>query len=600
MASLKEIAATMGGEVRGKYACFPTPGHSADDRGSTAELVPGAPDGVLIRSYNGGDPLEIKDKLRAEGVLPERAGWECTGEYLFRDETGQLLYRTKRFEHPDKPKRYEAELPNGFKKLGGVRRVLYRLPELLAADPSETVFLTEGERKADKLARWGLVATSFAFGAKSWRRDYAEHLANRKVVLLPDNDDEGRAMVRTAARDIRARGGEAIILELPGLGPKEDIIDWSGTCEALLALVDNPPAPEASGEDAKDSSETKPAYLRGISAAALMAKHFEPVNYVIPGLLAEGAFILAGPPKLGKSWLCYDFALAIASGRPVFGSIAITQGDVLYLALEDNERRLKSRLLKKGIREAPERLTLATEWPGLDGGCIAELETWADAVKRPILIIVDVLKMVRSAARSNESVYDADYRALTGLAQFARARGIAVLVVHHTRKMAADDPLESISGTNGLTGAADGVMVLKRDSGTGHCLLYVRGRDIEESEKAVRFEPDIGTWELLGEAAEIGRTNERQDILDVLRKHDKPMTVRDISDVLGRNYDATRKTLARMWDHGEIEKTGRGTYTCPMCPNVPNTHQPDNRTDRTGDEWGNSDPFDPREWEAEE
>ncbi len=356
---------------------------------------------------------------------------------------------------------------------------------------------------------------------------------------------------------------------------------------------------DAMGMTSESRTEVRPAYMRAISAAALMAKTFDPVNYVVPGLLAEGATLFAGKPKIGKSWLAYDFAIAVASGSPVFGSIPITQGDVLYLALEDSERRLKGRMLKKGIRHAPARLTLATEWPGLDDGCITELVAWAAAVDRPSLVIVDVLKMVRGASKGNESLYDADYRALTGLAAFARRHGIAVMVVHHTRKMEADDPLESISGTNGLTGAADTVMVLKRDSGTGHCILYVRGRDVEESEKAVRFKPDTATWELLGAAEDVGRTNERQAILEVLRKHDKPLTVRDISDVLGRSYDATRKTLARMWDAGEVHKEGRGTYTCPMCPVVLNAHQTGHRTDRTGDiNKEELDPFDPRGWEG--
>jgi hypothetical protein len=328
----------------------------------------------------------------------------------------------------------------------------------------------------------------------------------------------------------------------------------------------------------------RPAYMRGISAAALMAKQFDPVNYVIPGLIAEGAWLFVGKPKIGKSWMAYDLALAIAAGRPVFGSIPIAQGDVLYLALEDSERRLKSRLLKKGVRNPPERLTLVEQegWPDLDNGCIAELEAWADAVERPTLVIIDVLKSVRGTTRANESLYDADYRALTGLGTFARRRGIAVIIVHHVRKMDADDPLESVSGTNGLTGAADGVMVLKRDSGTGHCLLYVRGRDVEESEKAVRFKPDNGTWELLGEAADVGRTDERQAILEALRQHAKPLTVREVSDILNKNYEAVRKCLARMWAAGEIEKKGRGTYACPVSPTVLIDLQPDNRTHRTG------------------
>lgn len=326
----------------------------------------------------------------------------------------------------------------------------------------------------------------------------------------------------------------------------------------------------------------RPAYQRGISAAALMAKQFEPVNYVVPGLLAEGATLFGGKPKIGKSWMAYDFALAIASGRPVFGKIAITQGDVLYLALEDSERRLKSRLLKKGVRHPPERLTLATEWPGLDAGCIAELEAWADAVERPTLIIVDVLKMVRGVTRPGESLYDADYRALTGLATFARNRGIAVMIVHHVRKMESEDPLESLSGTNGLTGAADTVMVLTRDIGTGNCILYVRGRDIEESEKAVRFVPEIGTWELLGTADEVGRTTERESILAVLRNSEKPLSAREISDILDKNYDAVRRTLSRMAHAGEVRKEGRGTYTCPNCPNVPTDSHCDIGTHETG------------------
>ncbi len=241
-----------------------------------------------------------------------------------------------------------------------------------------------------------------------------------------------------------------------GLPQAGDVMDWQGTADDLRKLTATVMADKLH----------VPALKRGISAAALMAKQFAPINFVVPGLLAEGATLFGGKPKIGKSWMAYDFALAIASGRPVFGSIPITQGDVLYLALEDSERRLKSRLLKKGIRDAPERLTLVTEWPSLDNGCIAEMEAWADSVERPSLAIVDVLKMVRGATRGNESIYDADYRALSGLATFARNRGIAVLIVHHTRKMEADDPLESLSGTNGLTGAEDTVMVLKRDNGT--------------------------------------------------------------------------------------------------------------------------------------
>lgn len=329
-----------------------------------------------------------------------------------------------------------------------------------------------------------------------------------------------------------------------------------------------------------------PAFKRGISAAALMAKHFEPVRYVVSGFLAEGVTILAGPPKLGKSWLAYNWALAVAAGSPAFGSKPVVQGDVLYLALEDSERRLKGRLLHMGVSNPPERLTLATEWPGLDHGCIPELEAWADSVKRPVLVIVDVLKMVRGAQKPNETVYDADYRAVTGLGRFARDRGISVVVVHHTRKAVADDPLESISGTNGLTGAADSILVLKRDIGTGNATLYVRGRDIEENETALKFNRDNGTWDLLGAASEVGRTSEREAILGVLRITPEGLKAREIADLAGKNYGAVRKTLTRMAHAGEIQKMARGLYACHNSPKVPNPSHWDNGTHGTGYESG--------------
>jgi len=542
--------------------------HEAKAGGGTIDLV------MRERACDKSAALEW---MEGKGFLNAREKREPV-RYLYRDAQGRVLYAKARVDKPNRKYEYQHPIGKTWRAgRGNVSAVPYRLPDLAAAAPDETLYMAEGEKHADKLASWGLLATSL----KDWRADYAEYVAGRNVVILPDNDEGGAKQAEDAARLVKAAGGRPMLIALPDLPPAGDIMDWNGTPDDLAALV----------RKALDASPFhKPAFMRGISAAALMSKHFEPVNYVIPDLLAEGAWILAGPPKLGKSWLCYDFGLAIAAGRPVFGSIPVTQGDVLYLALEDSERRLKSRLLKKGVTNPPERLTLATEWPGLDEGCIAELEAWADSVERPTLVIIDVLKMVRGQTRASETVYDADYRALTGLANFARTRGIVVLVVHHTRKMAADDPLESISGTNGLTGAADGVMVLKRDIGTGHCLLYVRGRDIEENETALQFNRDIGTWERLGAADEVGRTSEREAVMAVLRESDKPLTAREISDITGKGYDAVRKILARMAHAGEVGKTGRGLYTCPNRPNVPNTPssdaQPDIGTPETGYESG--------------
>jgi hypothetical protein len=472
---------------------------------------------------------------------------------------------------PNKKKREAGRVPVVSTILESDVGLCHRFEELVAAFPSAQKPQAEDIRTSKPIGPddvvW-LTADDLMLSRFDPLRSLIEH---------PDGRDRSRDALACAGEMARAGYSDAQILGVL-MNPANAVHDHIGAqrdpryqASRCLAQVrrDHPAAQQ----------ETIPAFKHGISAAALLAKTFEPVNYVVPGLLAEGATLFAGAPKIGKSWMAYDYGIAVASGRPAFGAIPVTQGDVLYLALEDNERRLKSRLLKKGV-SAPERLTLVTDWPGLDDGCIAEIEAWASSVARPTLVIVDVLKMVRGRTRNNEGVYDADYRALSGLAKFARDRGIAILIVHHTRKMSSDDPLESISGTNGLTGASDTVMVLKRDNGTGNCILYVRGRDVEESETAVRFNRDNGTWQVLGAAEEVGRSNERQAILEVLHANSKPLNAREISDILGKSYDAVRKTLTRMAHADEIGKAGRGTYTCPNGPNVPN-----NGTRDTCDTW---------------
>ena len=306
----------------------------------------------------------------------------------------------------------------------------------------------------------------------------------------------------------------------------------------------------------------EPAFRRGISAMALMQMQFAPINYVVPGYVAEGLTLLAGSPKIGKTWMALGLGVAVASGQPAFGSIPVTQGDVLYLALEDNPRRLRRRMVTMGIATPPERLTFCTEWPSLDEGCVEEIAEWIASVDRPTLIVIDVLTKVRPDSNGKDAAYDADYRTLTGLQLLAGAHGLAIVVVHHTRKMEADDPFDSVSGTRGLTGAADTVLVLKRDTGTPRTILYGRGRDVEEIETALEFNRDNGRWGIVGAAHEVGRTDERQEIIDTLKGSEGPLSPQEVSDLTGKSRTAIRQTLTRMAAAGEIVKQGYGRYTC--------------------------------------
>jgi hypothetical protein len=285
---------------------------------------------------------------------------------------------------------------------------------------------------------------------------------------------------------------------------------------------------------------------------------------VVPGYIPEGVTIFAGKPKIGKSWLLYDVCLACTADRFVLGQIKPIQGDVLYLALEDSHRRLKKRLEKLWPDGAwPSRLTLATDWKKSDGGGLEELAEWCDSVERPVLIVIDTLEKFRPAAKTNAAAYSTDYLAISGMHKLAHARGIAVVVIHHVRKMDAEDPFDMVSGTNGLTGAADTILVLRRQAGS--VTLHARGRDIEEKETACRFDKITCRWTLLGDAIEVHGSGERAAIVAALgNAGSEGMHISELMAATERdNRNAADQLLFKMQRDGELVRIKRGVYALP-------------------------------------
>lgn len=298
------------------------------------------------------------------------------------------------------------------------------------------------------------------------------------------------------------------------------------------------------------------------SAADLQSMQFEPIKYVVPGChIVEGLTILASKPKLGKSWLMLQAAIAVSLGEVIFEA-RCEPGDVLYAALEDNPRRIQSRMDKLcGLRPWPSRLTFRCEMPGLAEGGLDVIRDWAEQVERPRLAIIDVLAKVRPSRGREEGNYEADYKAVSGLKALCDELGIAVVLVHHVRKMEADDPLDTVSGTTGLTGAVDSILVLSRNS--DGVTLQGRGRDITEVDAAVKFDREDCRWSYLGEASEVRRSDERNLILDALLQAGEPMSPRDLADATGHPYGAVRRLLVKMSSAGELIKAGRGSYEHP-------------------------------------
>jgi hypothetical protein len=572
--SLEEIAQALGGKISGRQVLAPGPGHSREDRSLSITLSDGEP-GYVVHSFAGDDPIECKDYVRDKLGQPK---WAPNGNghdrdpvvasYIYKDANGKPYLRVQRTA----AKKFWQQHYNGADWQSGAPkgpRIPYRLPELLAADPVIPVYIVEGEKDADRLASFGFVVTTTSGGSSGkWTPELSAPFAGRTVYIIPDNDEPGTKYAQRVAQNIHGVASKVSIVELPGLGARaadhgRDISDWldaGNQAENLTYIAEK--SPEWTPPASKDGWR---AYA--FSAASLREKKFDPISYVVPMLIPEGVTILAGRPKVGKSWAALDIALALAGGGYVLGEIRLEEGDVLYAALEDNDRRLRARIervLTQSELKWPARLTLATQWRRLDAGGVADAREWAASVKKPRLIIFDTLAGVRGDRNSKDTTYEGDYRALLELQKWAGEAGLGILILHHTRKMEAEDPIDSVSGTLGLTGCVDTIAILGR-TGKG-TTLYIRGRDVEEQEKAIAFNKTTCRWTILGEAEEVHRSDIRQKIVtfteDVTNCHEA-VSPKDLADLCDTNEPHIRKTLGRMQRDGEILKVSRGRYISP-------------------------------------
>lgn len=309
------------------------------------------------------------------------------------------------------------------------------------------------------------------------------------------------------------------------------------------------------------------------NAAELDRMTFNPLTEHVPNLITEGLFILAGPPKVGKSWFVGDLACGCASGGMVLGAIPVDGRPVLLVSLEDSNRRLQGRLRKiMRNQPLPKRLDVITDIaPQLVLPTIIEwLALHRDSAP---MVILDTLGRARPQRRSGDDPYIADYQFGTQIKRIADdVPGAALVAVHHTRKMAAEDFLDTLSGTQGIAGSADGIVVLSRKRKSDEGTLSVTGRDIEENEYAVKTES--GLWSLDGmditdaaatvdtrreQAAEIKLGTRSLDVVKFVNARSET-TPADLAAHLGIDNKTAGDQLGRLVEQGYITKVRRGTY----------------------------------------
>ncbi|RVO41073.1 AAA family ATPase [Sinorhizobium meliloti] len=542
----------------GNKVCIPGPGHGKDDRSLSVKNDSSNPDGFVVNSFAGDDAAQCRDHVRRLAGLP---AWQPTRterpdepQFVYRDEHSKPYLRVTKVHKPNGKKDFYQHSWNGREWVKGAqqRRIPYHLPAVIAAD---IVYICEGEKDADNLMDLGLVATSAPEGAGKWRPELNHWFAGKQVIILADNDEQGRRHAKQVEEALRADAASVRSVHFPMLPEKGDVSDWlalgNGKAD-LLAYI--------AGHVEQDAPTPK-----RLSARDLMKLQFPPKREIIKGIIPAGCIILVGAPKVGKSWFVLQAATAVASGSDFLGA-PTEQGDVLYLALEDGFARLQSRLMMQAqgcIDDIPEGFDLQTEIPLADKGGLAAIEEWLQEHPKASMVIVDVLKMFRATRGAKTNPYDQDYADIRPLTALANKYKVAIVVVHHTNKGSANaiDPFDRVSGTGGISGAADGTLILVPDE-AGTIGLYGRGRDFMEFDKPVQFQPENCTWTVDADAPVRDRNmgDAANAILRALRDADEPMS----PTIIGQATDLDRVTvsqkLAALEKKGTVRKAGRGQW----------------------------------------
>lgn len=246
--------------------------------------------------------------------------------------------------------------------------------------------------------------------------------------------------------------------------------------------------------------------LEAYSASSLYGVHLERPPLIIQNIIPAGLSVLAGAPKRGKSWLALAMGISVSTGTSFLG-MGTRQGDVLYLDLESRQFRVQDRLGQLLPGNFPERLYISHDAERIDVGLLDQLEGWLGEHPQASLIVVDTLARVKGGGRRGENAYESDSRIFGELQRFAQRHKLAVLVVHHLRKSNGhgedSDPVERISGSMGLSGVADALLLLDGKRGESESALSIVSRDFESAQYVLRFQG--GAWGLQSTDAEAWR-----------------------------------------------------------------------------------------------
>ena len=242
--------------------------------------------------------------------------------------------------------------------------------------------------------------------------------------------------------------------------------------------------------------------LSVIDGKSLLALDVEPAKFIISSLMPTGLHMLAGSPKIGKSWLALWLCDQIAKGEKVWDFDTLKCA-TLYLALEDTVDRLNIRL-SRITENGSEKSYFATEAENLAGALTAQLERFMADYPDTGLVVIDTFQRIRDIS-NDKSSYASDYQEINKIKAVADKHKIAILLVHHLRKMPDSDPINMVSGSTGIIGAVDSVYVLEKDKRTDNTAkLHVTGRDIMDMQLLLELDRNTAIWRFVSDLTNAG------------------------------------------------------------------------------------------------
>lgn len=503
-------------------------------------------------------------------------------EYYLKDpKANDPIFKT-RIDYADGSKSFKWPTGTKMQDVG-----MYRQGDLTDAFGDDPILLVEGEKTADALNDRGIVAVSLPGG--SGQRDLSaldvlKAWPDSTIYVSPDNDAVGlkaatawyehlkriHPKVRWVPPVVEAPGGDFADL-LSDFATDDDAEARFEIATRLDAALDGPPGPTPAEVPKKQADPWED--FNDLAD--------EPEEEMVSfGLFSEGTWIVAGAPKLGKSWFCLSYAHGLSIGGAVLGSIQVEPCDVLALILEDGRRRYKKRI-KERVESLPRpdrgRYLIRFKWPRLDQESLDRLEAdiqLRTAAGRKVCVVIDTGTKLRPLDEKNSSIYMGDYNFLDPLTEVAQRNHCLIMVVAHTRKAPSVDFIDSVIGSHGISGAVDGIAVLSRERHSKQATLEITGRDGDEQKHYLQWDPIANGW-LLTEEPDQATEKRRavQFMVDrikgVLAENDKPMGLLAIRMALGADKNAVKDAAEYAVETEQILATGKGVKNDPVLYSLP-------------------------------